>query len=241
MIPRSRVSVLTPAAGDAYAQLVLATEPGSLQAYWPLSEGSGTTITDESGNGRNGTYNNGGLLGQPGIGDGRTSVWFDGSNDWGDVYSDSLRDAWSWAAWSVAFWVKMNSAALWTDGQLRRCFTMSGGSNFIWLRKSNGANRFQSWHRLNGNDYLKDVTIGEDVSDDWFHVGYSSKTAANAYIYINGEQTLCKSGCPAPSGDAISTAQISANAETHHGWLAHVALWTTELTAAQFAALAAAV
>ena len=40
-----------------------------LLAYWPMSEASGSTGLDVSGNSRNGTYANI-TLGQPGIGDG---------------------------------------------------------------------------------------------------------------------------------------------------------------------------
>ena len=65
-------------------------------AYWPLSEASGTTIVDASGNARNGAYT-AVTLGQAGIGDGRTSASFDGSTSFGDLYSASLAGAFNGA------------------------------------------------------------------------------------------------------------------------------------------------
>ncbi|HEV3260444.1 MAG TPA: hypothetical protein VG013_26550, partial [Gemmataceae bacterium] len=62
-----------------YMQTVLADNPAG---YWRLGEASGTTASDSSGNGHNGTYMGGVTLGQPGAiaGDPNTSVAFNGTN-----------------------------------------------------------------------------------------------------------------------------------------------------------------
>ena len=52
-----------------YYRRVLHTENDNLVCYWPLWEAAGSTAVDESGNSRDGTYNDP-TLGQPGIGDG---------------------------------------------------------------------------------------------------------------------------------------------------------------------------
>src|SRR3990167_8093765 len=76
-----------------YTYRVRSTCPGNLIAYWPLSETTGFTISDESGNGRTGSYNNVVLEGS-GIGDTRTaSSWTSGGSPIGNLYSTSLRDA----------------------------------------------------------------------------------------------------------------------------------------------------
>jgi hypothetical protein len=237
MIPRSRLSVLTAGGADLYAAKVLATCAGHLLAYWPLSEGSGTTIGDESGSGRHGTYS-GVTLGQPGIGDGWTCPWFDGVNDQGDAFSASLASAWDWSAFSVAMWVRMNAAGCWSDGSNRRCLSLSSGGDFLMVRKAFQNNLFNFWLRMDGSDYASSPSVGGAVGGDWFHVGFGSQSGGNAYRYINGVQSTHKTGVGSPSGNALSAATISASAETHHGWLAHVALWDTQLSADQMAVLA---
>jgi hypothetical protein len=233
MIPRTRLSVLSAVAGDAYAKRVLAT--ANLFAYWPMSEGSGATVNDEGPNGFDGTYS-GPLLGQAGIGDGRTCPWFDGSNDECNVFSAGLASAWNWSAFTIGFWVKMNSAAAWTDGVNRRWVAMGGGTNFLWLRKAFQNNLINIWLRLNGSD--KAVNKAASYSD-WFHFGITVQAGGTSYYYLNGSATSLWAPTPAPSADALASWTLSASAETQHGWLAHVAVWNTALSAAQMAALAA--
>lgn len=63
-----------------YASTVLADSP---VAYWRLSDVSGATAVDASGNGNDSTYLNGVTLGSPGgiFGSSDTSVTLDGVND----------------------------------------------------------------------------------------------------------------------------------------------------------------
>jgi hypothetical protein len=234
------VSVLSPDAGDVIAQRILSTAPSNLLAYWPLSEASGTTITDESGNGRTGTYS-GVTLGQPGVGDGRSCPYFDGANDSGNVYSAGLASAWSWTAFSVALWVRLNSEDVWTDGSTRKWFSVftSGNPDFLMLRRTFLDNKVNVWLRMNGNDYSADVGVGAQLGGDWFHVGFSSAVGGNAYRYINGVEATHTTGVAAPNGAAMTSMSISEPAETHHGRLAHVAIWNVQLSAAQMATLAA--
>ena len=194
-------------------------------------------MNDESGHARHGTYS-GPTLGQPGVGDGRTCPWFDGSNDSCDVFSADLASAFDWSEFSVALWVKLNSAAVWADGQNRRWVTMSGASEFLWLRKAFQENMATVWLRINGADYASTVNWSS-VGGDWFHVGLTSKSGGNAYRYLNGSQATHKSGVAAASGNPMTSFTVSASAETHHGWLAHVAVWSVELSGAQMAVLAA--
>jgi len=76
-------------AGITYAQEVLLDHP---LAYWRFDEKSGTTATDSSGNGNDGTYVGGVTLGSPGaiVNDPGTSVTFDGLTAWmtaGDMFA----------------------------------------------------------------------------------------------------------------------------------------------------------
>jgi len=238
MIPRSRLSVLTAAAGDVYAKLVLATAPADLVAYWPLSEGSGSVVNDESGHGLAGSYS-GALLGQAGIGDGRTCPWFDGVNDNCNVFSAGLASAWDWSEFSVAQWVRMNAASVWSDGANRNWVVLSGGNNYLWLRKISTANMIQVCAQYNGTGRWIQYDIGAGIGGDWFHVCLTSKAGSASYRYVDGATAIFWATVPSPSSDALTAATIASASSCHHGWLAHVALWGCELTAAQVAALAA--
>ena len=70
--------------GGSYSAAVLADGP---LAYYRLGDSSGTTMTDSSGNGRNGTYAGSPTLGAPGlvIGDTDTAVTFNGTSQQAQV------------------------------------------------------------------------------------------------------------------------------------------------------------
>ena len=240
MIPRSRLSVLTaPGAGDLYAAKVLATSAANLLAYWPFSEGSGVVAGDLSGNSRDGQYDNGCLLGQPGIGDGRTCPWFDGVNDRVTLYSASLGSAWSFAEFSMALWMRMNSAAVWTDSTNRSGISFTApSSEYFYISRAPQNNGLTWYLRLGGVDAATNTYIGGDVGGDWFHLGFTSKSGGNAYRYVNGAESTHKTGVASPLGGTLSSAYASGQANTWYGWIAHVAVWDVQLSAAQMAALA---
>lgn len=70
--------------GGSYKAEVLADEP---VAYWPLNETAGTTADDETDNALDGTYEGSPTLGEDNFshGGGRTSVLFDGTDDYVDL------------------------------------------------------------------------------------------------------------------------------------------------------------
>ncbi len=101
-----------------YAHKVLATDQPHLLAYWPLSEVAGSVAYDFSGNARHGAYT-GVTLGKTGIGDGDTCPFFDGANDFVNIYSVSLRDAFNGAEGTAMIWAKVFNVGVWTDGAYR--------------------------------------------------------------------------------------------------------------------------
>ncbi len=74
---------------NTYTETVLATDP---IAHWTLGERFGATAYDATPNHFNGTIT-GATLGRPGIGDGLTSMFFDGLTDFVDIWSPGFRDA----------------------------------------------------------------------------------------------------------------------------------------------------
>src|SRR3990170_3594314 len=130
------------AAEEAYYEKVLGIQSANLLAYWPVWEASGAVADNMEGTAaRDGAYT-GVDLGQPGIGDGNTCPWWDGANDYCNIYSTSLRDAFNGAEGTIAVWAKVNSAAVWADGLYRYVFQLRvDGSNLVIVRKDSTSNR----------------------------------------------------------------------------------------------------
>jgi hypothetical protein len=77
--------------GQRYARKMLAVAPNNLIGYWPMWELAGNIAYDRGPEGNNGAYS-GVTLGQPGIGDGRSCPYFDGTNLVGLLYRAILRN-----------------------------------------------------------------------------------------------------------------------------------------------------
>lgn len=225
----------------AYTNKVIALGP---IAYWPMAESSGSVALDATGNARNGAYT-GVTLGNAGIGDGRTAASFNGSTSFNNIYSVSLAGAFNGQECTMAAWFQVSGAGVWTDATARRIFRLrSDGSNYIELYKSNTNNLLEVDYIAGGT--VKAVTstaLGGSVA--WIHIAVTITKAGDALkFYLNGIQsgatqtglgtyvnalaaTLCCIG-------AASTAPIT----VWSGLLAHAALWSTPLSAAQVLSLA---
>lgn len=89
----------------AYDNTILADSP---LAYWKLSETSGTTAADSSGNGHSGTYTNSPTLGQSGLlsqdaAAGEKCVLFNGTNNYIQIAAGSWQNA---ATYTGEAWIK---------------------------------------------------------------------------------------------------------------------------------------
>jgi len=226
-----------------YYQKVLRTQRAYLQTYWPLWEASGSVSNDISGNARHAAYT-GVDLGQPGIGDGHTCPYFDGANDYVNVYSTSLRDAYNGAEVTRMAWFKVYPTA-WTDGQERIIFRLyADGDNLSSFYKGVTNSHMGFLHKAGG------------VAESWWNLGYDStawmhiaitvsESADVARGYINGVQVGADQ-----TGLGVWAGQISSFLSTigagiinfpdycWHGWLAHVPVWSIALTGAEVANLA---
>ncbi len=223
-----------------YAVKVKGIASANLIAYWPLSEPSGTVVNDVSGNGRNGVYT-AVTLGQPGIGDGRTSASFDGTTSLANVFGASLAAAFSATEGSFGMWIKVSAAAVWADGIIRRFGVLQAdANNKILEQKVAGANTLQPNHVSATVSKSQAITT---TSTDWMHVLMTWSTAADQVChYYNG----VLQGTPGTSigtwVGALTVATIGAGdvtpANVWSGLIAHAALWSTPLSAAQIAQLA---
>lgn len=230
----------------AYTNKVKATASANLIGYWPLAEAAGATVAvDESGNGRNGAYKASGepIAGQTGIGDGRTSDLFDGSNDFIDLYSASLAAAFNNGELTVAIWFKEATGAL-TDGTTDRAVVLQAdASNRVTLGKSNVNNQCNGSYIAGGTTKSLNVTVSDT---NWHFLALTvSKSADQVKVYLDGAQIGATAtglgvwaGALASATTCLGSASSTAPGNVHNGNLAHAMLWTTPLSAAQIAALA---
>lgn len=225
------------------SERILATRRSALVAYWPLWEPSGSVAFDQSGNGRNGAYT-GVALGQPGLGDGQSSVGLDGSTSFGNIYSTSLRDAFTGQELTLSAWVHVNSAATYADATERRiCTFRVDASNQLGLRRLTSQDGLGVFYTAGGT--AKSVTLNTLGEVNWLHVALTaSKSADQVKGYLRGVQVLSTlTGLGTWAGLIASTTTVIGAASTvpatvWHGRIAHLALWNVALTAGEIAMFA---
>lgn len=218
-----------------YGRKVLTTSRSNLIAYWPIFEASGTTAKDLSGNGRNGTIT-GVDLAQTGIGDGRTSGYFDGTNDYINIHSAGLNTAFNGQEGTISLWLKLPSAA-YTDGSSRLavCFRVDGSNN-LDLRKS-ASNNFITFNYVAGGT-TKSVAHATS-STLWIHMLMTySKSGDAMKAYVLGVQSgSTQTGLGTWAGNLSSANTVIGAISTTpsnvtNGWIRDVAVWTTPLAQA---------
>jgi hypothetical protein len=212
--------------------------------YWPMNEAAGGTAFDYSGNGFDGSYT-GVTLGQAGIGDGETCPYFDGANDYNNVYSAGFIASFDGTKGTFSIWVKVSDVSVWTDSTTDSAFDFDadGVDNIIRIDKSAVNNRLDYFYKAGG--ILKSV-LKTSISDTgWMHLGLTwDKTADEMKAYYNGSQEgSTQSGLGTWAGNPLSTrciigAQSTTPALPWNGNLAHPAIWDSALTPAQIADLA---
>lgn len=169
-------------ATTTYSDEVLADNPW---LYWKLDETSGTTASDSSGNGRNGTYTNSPTLNQTALINEGKSVDFDGTNDHvkytlgADFTGSFTMECWidcdTYTAYPGVFgaWNANSSGNYGSNLQLS-----NNGTFDINIARSN----FTFWESNTGG-------YGSVSVDTRYHVALVVDDSADtAKLYINGSQ-----------------------------------------------------
>ena len=215
------------ALGATYTDKVLGTDP---IAYWPLSEGGGTTAQCKINALQNGTYSSDvATMGiGPGIGDGNTAAYFDGAGgDFVNVGSATFNAAFNGAEGTFMQWARVANVGAWTDGSERRSWVcLVDGNNFVIVGKSNANNQFRGLYKAGGGA-TESVTQAGLTTTAWVCWIFTwSKTFDRVQLFYNGVST----------GTDTSSGVWAGNPATHniggqgaltpwHGWLAHNAVW----------------
>ena len=231
---------------ESYIQKVLGIETSDLIAYWPTIETSGTIADNAEGTAaRDATYNSdvSGWPIAPGIGDGNTCPTFDGLNDEIAIYTASFRDAFSGAAGTACIWFKVSAAGIWIDGNWHYSFYLwADPNNFVRIVKKNTNNTLQYVYKAGGT--AETIEKGSVSATGWLHLAITWDKSANAAkAYYNGSQegsTQTIAGTWAGNLAAGNTFLGASATGTNlfDGYLPHMAVWTTALSASQIANLA---
>lgn len=232
----------------SYLQRLLATEPANLLVAFPLSEGSGSTIVNAapSGSGYNGSYTGvtwDGTLSPFGT---PVPLW-DGTSDYGNIYTTALASAFNGTAGTIVLWGKVGAASVWTDGTLRQLLRIAvDANNDVYIRRATANNSLQYIYVAGGT--TKSILLSGQSSLDWLNLALTWDRAAGANgelkAFTNGIQTGSTQtslgawlGVPAATTTTIGAVNTTPS-QVFSGYLAGVGIWSKALTAAQIAALA---
>ena len=185
--------------------------------YWPLDEASGAVANDTSASNKDLAYS-GVLLGQPGIGDGKTCPYFDGVND-------SVSSGWA---------------------QLSGTLNVLEGTLMVWAKPVGGwsaatAGGLVEMTNMGGTNTL--MGKGTGVIGYWSAVEYASlKSSYTGWLHIghtwsatSGLRKFFVDGNPVADGVAFTTLPVGYPAILNagsgwlsnnwfNGWMAHIVL-----------------
>lgn len=170
--------VLTPKPSIGY-------DPSSLIGFWPQNEHFGAISYDLSGQGNDGAYI-GPTLGQPGVpGMGITSPFYDGTNDFNNIWSAGFATDLDGKEGTLITWAKVSGAGVWIDGSHRRIITLyDDANNFISLTKWN-TNNVLDWRYVAGG-ITENITRAAVSTTGWMPLSmtWSATAAGGAGEYI---------------------------------------------------------
>lgn len=207
-------------------------------SYWPLNDVSGTTAVCQVNTARNGTYS-GPALANDSTGPFNTvAPYFDGINDFVNVYSTSLSDNYNGSELTTMLWLKVFDSSVWSDGVLRRPLMLPRIilTDSLLLSKETTTNALKAMYK-NGKN-----VVYTGASADWIcAVTTVSASGDLLALYINGTQIGTANSLGTWSGGALNAsfnvigAGRNTGIEPFYGWLAHGAIWTRALSSPEVA------
>ena len=173
--------------------LVLALDAGNTKSY----PGSGSTWTDISGKGNNGTLTNGPTYSSADGG----AVVFDGSNDYVSETS-ALSDSFLQGNWTISFWVNFDTISTGNYTTDKTLLHHGSSSN------NNGLHLVQRDSKILFGLYADDLegTANTFSTGIWYNVTFTlNNTTRLKQIYINGSLDNSHTGSSAYVGSGSNT------------------------------------
>lgn len=212
--------------GKSYSDKVLDYSP---IAYWPLWETSGTVAQCLINSSQNGSYTSdvSSWPVQSGIGDGNTAPYFDGINDWVNVFTPALAAVANPKEITIMIWVK---PVTWADIIRHEAFSFHNtDARFLFMYKVDGtANYFRARRRWDANNDLQDDAAAAGLN----YICYVLRVSESA-----NQVSLYKNGIRVDGFDATAVVwvppilraaigySITFSANKWNGNIAHVALF----------------
>ncbi len=173
---------------SAYSDLVMQT-PG-LSSYWRLGESIGSSVAIDLKSGRNGTYQNGPVLGLPGVltNDTNSAAQFDGVND-----AVALPSMPASVDFTIEGWQKL-------DANVTGNHTLYGGLGTLRLMPRPSG--FYAGVYVGGQEYIMqgNSAVNTDIWVQWSLV----RSGSNLTLYRNGVVVATKAGLPATSNSNLN-------------------------------------
>jgi len=170
------VSAITPTGETADSNRATAKVGKTLHTYLACNEGTGTVVSDASGQGHAGTLNGSAAWG---TGKSGSAVALNGSTDYVSLPANLVTDL---SDFTVACWVYWNASRAW-----ERIFDFGSGTGrymFLTPRSSSGGMRFAI--TVDGGHGEQAVTETAALpTAQWVHVAVTL-SGENATLYVNG-------------------------------------------------------
>lgn len=227
-----------------YFKKVLATGP---IAYWPQWELTGSVSEDLVLDAQDGAYT-GATLNATAAPDGSPSPFFDGVNDFNNVFTATLQGQFNGSEGSVAAWARVANAGVWTDGALRFSVGLRAtAANRLDIEKDAANNRLDFVYVAGGA--IRTVVHTPITDVGWMHLVMTWSASAGATgemrAFLNGIQTgVTQINLGVWVGNLLNTrTNIGCDntvgpASVWHGYLAHVSVWDRPLSPDEIANLA---
>jgi Concanavalin A-like lectin/glucanases superfamily len=220
-----------PVADRSYSAAVLSDAPA---AYWRLGESSGTTMTDASKNGNNGTYAGGVSLAQPGAltSDKGTAAAFDGRTGGATVASSRSLQV---NRITIELWLKKTADSGYGI-YVAKNFVGNGGVGTGWFELMNNDRYGRLEFRVTGDTDPVLVSSTNLVLNTWYYV-VATYDGTVAKLYFNGklDSTLRIVATPAQNDDPLYIGR-RADGFFNNVVLEEVAIYPTALSADRIAA-----
>jgi hypothetical protein len=210
-----------------YEDEVLADNP---VAYYPMDETSGSTLNDKSGNGYDGTMYNSPSLDQPGFNRRTRSIFFNGSDQRVDVYTEAV----SSKPETIEAWARH------TGDQ-----SVSGSSSIVNDREDNGVQLTLGYNRdgwqfawEGEDDGYESIFDGSSFTqDEWAHL-VATHDGSTARLYVDGTEVASYTGkdfTPRSSGECTIAASDNypPSERLFNGYISGVAIYDYELSASR--------
>lgn len=233
-----------------YIEKVLRTQTSGLVGYWPLNEESGTVAYDLSTNAYNATtknlmrgWNDRRMLAP----DGSKCAQFDGSTSAVDFNASSSTDA--TAEGSLSIWVATPNAQLKGTTAMYIVKFAADGNNLMDLTFDTTAYRFTANNTGQSTSVTSTGLVynenGDAILPQWHHFAVTwSETNDALNFYVDGVAQTAGSSLGGWSGSmdtdlmCLGSSAYATPANQFTGWMAHFAMWTSILTAAEVRDLA---